>query len=287
MKKIIAAAVATAFVAPVMAADVTVSGLSEFYYKDVNGATSSGFGDHAVYIKASTETANGLSVSADININSSSDAADATSDGSDSITVAGPFGSIDLGDTSSASDKFDDRADTDVVIDAISLGGDDAAIGWTLPTVVEGLTAYVSHTPDSADHGDGVAGTGFAFQYTAGPVTVAYGDNQADADASNEVYVGGTVTVAGVAVSAEQLKTGASGSETKENALGLSYTMGDVTFNYATEEAKNASGTVTADVTFVGVKYALGGGVTAFAETSSDDKDATADTTAVGIAVAF
>ena len=40
MKKIIAAAVATAFVAPVMAADVTVSGSQEFSYKSVDGTTT-------------------------------------------------------------------------------------------------------------------------------------------------------------------------------------------------------------------------------------------------------
>jgi len=286
MKKIIAAAVATAFVAPVMAADVTVSGLTEFYYKDVNGATSTGFGDHAVYVKATTETANGLTISADMNIDVSDDADVDTTDGSDSIDISGPFGKIELGDTSSAADKFDDRNDTDVVINAISLGADDAAVGWTLPTFVEGLTTYVSYSADD-NRESNATGTGFAAQYSAGPVSIAYGDNQGDADADNQTYVGGTVTVGGLKISAEQLTDGASGSEEKEKSVGLVYSMGDVTFSVAQEETKDSTDAVTNDVTFVGVKYSLGGGVTAFAETSSDDKDADADTTAVGVAFAF
>jgi len=283
MKKIIAAAVATAFVAPAMAADVNISGLAEFYYQDANGTTSTGYGDHAVYIKASTETATGIAVSVDMNLTSEGE-----DDGSDSINLSGPFGTIELGDTSSATDKFDDRNDTDVVINAISLGADDAAIGWTLPTIAEGVTLYVSHTPDSVDNtGDGVSGSGFGLQYAAGPLSVAYATNEGDADTDNQEYVGASVSFGGFKISAEQLTDGASGAESKEKSVGLVYAMGDLTFSAAQEETTDDSDAVTADVTFMGIKYNLGGGVTAFVETSSDDRDADADTTAAGIAVAF
>ena len=283
MKKIIAAAVATAFVAPVMAADVTVSGLSEFYYKDANGATSTGFGDHAVYFGAATETNNGLSVSVDMNITGTGE-----DDSSDSINISGPFGKLELGDTSGAADKYDDRIDKDVVIGTPGLSGSDAGISWTLPSLAEGLSVYVSHSADALDYGDGdVAHTGIALSYSSGPVSVAYGDNQADDDAKNETYVGGTVTFGGVAVSAEQMTVGASGAETKQRGLGLTYSMGDITLAVSTQENKGADDAVTDDITFVGVKYSLGGGVTAFAETSSDAKDASEDVTAAGIAIAF
>jgi len=266
-----------------MAADVTVSGLSEFYYKDVNGATSTGFGDHALYFGAATETNNGLSVSVDMNITGAG-----ADDSSDSINVSGPFGTIELGDTSGAADKYDDRIDKDVVIGTVGVSGSDAGIGWTLPTLAEGLSVYVSHSADTLDYGDGdAAHTGVALQYTAGPVTVAYGDNQADTDTNNEQYVGGTVTFGGVAVSAEQMTLGASGAESKERGMGLTYTMGDLTLAYSQQENKDSSDAVTSDITFVGVKYSLGGGVTAFAETSSDSIDASADTTAAGISIAF
>ena len=64
MKKIIATAVAMAFAAPVLAADITITGDQEFSWQSNNGTTTASL-DGDVNIKASTETANGLSVSAD------------------------------------------------------------------------------------------------------------------------------------------------------------------------------------------------------------------------------
>ena len=79
MKKIIASAVAVAFAAPVWAADITISGDQGFSLQDSNGASTSAL-DGDFNIKASTETANGFAVSADINI-----AEDAADDGSASL----------------------------------------------------------------------------------------------------------------------------------------------------------------------------------------------------------
>ena len=80
---------AVAFAAPVWAADITISGDQEFSLQDSNGASTSAL-DGDFNIKASTETANGFAVSADINI-----AEDAADDGSASLTISGPFGKID------------------------------------------------------------------------------------------------------------------------------------------------------------------------------------------------
>ena len=63
--------------------------------------------------------------------------------------------------------------------------------------------------------------------------------------------------------------------------------MGDITLAVSTVESKGSDDVVDSDIQFVGVKYSLGGGVTAFAETSSDDIDASAEVTAVGVAFAF
>ena len=61
--------------------------------QDSNSASTSAL-DGDFNIKASTETANGFAVSADINI-----AEDAADDGSASLTISGPFGKVDAGDT--------------------------------------------------------------------------------------------------------------------------------------------------------------------------------------------
>lgn len=280
MKKIIAVAVVSAFVTPAFAADVSVNGLVEFAFTDNNGTTSTGNGDNAIYVSASTETSNGLAVSADINITGNGE-----NDGGDSLTIAGPFGTVDLGDTSSATDKFDDRTDKDVMVGGVGVGGQDAGASWQLPTLVAGLTTYISYGADS--NADGVAHTGLGLGYEAGPVEVAFAQNQADDETQDQTYVGGTVTFAGLALSYDRMDTGTDDSDVTETAIGVTYSMNDVTFAVTSTETENAAGATTSDVMFYGVKYSLGGGVTAFAETYADDVDTDDEATAVGVAFAF
>jgi hypothetical protein len=284
MKKIIAAAVAAAFVMPVMAADVTLSGSAEFNMNDVNGTTTTAT-DTIFTVTASTETSNGLSVSADINVQSDDNTV--AGDGSDSVTIAGPFGSVDLGDTSSAADKFDDRNDYSLLNGVATTAGD-AAIGWTLPTLVEGATVYISH---AADGGEGDKHTGVGIQYTAGPVTVAYAKNEEEAAESNLTYAGVSATFQGLTVSIESMEDEAGGVATAdakldEDVIGAKYSMGDVTLFAANKETKEA-GTKTEEISSYGLHYNLGGGVTFFIESSQDDLDDTADSTGAGIVMAF
>ena len=72
----------------------------------------------------------------------------------------------------------------------------------------------------------------------------------------------------------------------EEQQVGFTYSMGDLTFAMAQAEDTTADA-VTADVTAVGVHYSMGGGVTAFIENTSDDRDADKDTTAVGLTMKF
>jgi hypothetical protein len=275
MKKIIAAAVAAAFVAPVYAADITLSGDLEWSYSDGNGATSTAL-DGDVNINASTETANGLSVTTSINLSDNGD-----DDGGDAVTIGGDFGKLTLGDTSSAVDKFDDRNDYALVA-GTSLTGDDAAVGWDLPTLVPGAKLYVSYGADTNEDGN-EAHTGFGVSYGAGPVSVAYAQNNND-DGSKITYVGGTATFGGIAVSVETMDDDADDSE--ERSVGFKYSMGDVTI-YGSNQKDTTDDATTADVTAFGVQYSLGGGVVAFVENSSDEEDASAETTALGVSVKF
>jgi len=276
MKKLVALAVVSAFAAPIYAADITISGDQEFSYVDANGATSTAI-DGDFNIKASTSTANGLKISADINITD-----EAGDDGGNSLTIAGPFGSIDLGDTSSAADAYDDRTDYSLVT-GVGVTAPDAAIGYTLPSMIPNLSVYLSTGADTNE--DGEAHTGIALQYKAGPLSVAYGQNQND-DESKITYVGGTVTLAGIAVSLETTEDNATGAKAEERNIGVKYSMGDLTLFAAVKETQTNDIAQT-DATAVGLHYSLGGGVVAFLESSSDSMDASADTTAVGMTFKF
>jgi outer membrane protein OmpU len=284
MKKIIAAAVAAAFVAPAFAADVSVSGGADWYYKDGNNNTESGLDSDAFTIGASTETANGIGVSIDMNLTSQG-----ATDGGSSITLSGDFGKLDLGDTSSATDAFDDLTDKDVVVGGVGTGGVDAGMSWTLPSIAPGLTMVITHSADTVDDANGVtaAATGYGFKYNAGMVSFAAATNDAQTDANDQTYVGATVSFSGLNLAMEQMSTGASGAEEKEKGVGLTYSMGDTSFAVSNVEVEAADGSKSSDNTVVTVTHSLGGGVTAFAETRSDSVSAANDATAVGVTFKF
>jgi len=286
MKKIIATAVAMAFTAPVMAADITITGDQEFSWQTNNGATTASL-DGDFNVKASTETANGLSFSADINV-----AENAANDGSASLTVGGPFGKIDLGDTSSAVDAIDDTTDWSYVLTS-GAENYDAAVLWTLPSFMPGMTVYVSTGADQTDGAaDGAAGTGVAFKYVAGPVSVRFGSN--DYDSGIEVQLAAaTFSAGGLGLAVEsQTITAADGTENDIDLIGVTYTMGDLTAALETRETTTGMDATRAvnnpenDIT-VGLHYSLGGGVTAFIEQTSDDNNDGDETTAVGVAMSF
>ena len=289
MKKIIAAAVAAAFVAPAFAADVTISGAGEVIFIDTAGATSTQV-DQVFTVGASTELANGMTVSTDISMGA--DASTETglfNEGGNSVTISGAFGKIDIGDTSGAVDAIDDTTES-----AKELGqgtdGDDAAVLWTLPSLAEGLTVNLSINTDTntADATTSSAGkaNGASVKYSNSGFTVGYGVNEYDSNVEEAIY-NATYSMSGVTVALESLKdTTAAGVETKQNAYGLTYKTGDLLLGWETQETSSA-GTVSTDYTIFTVQYSLGGGVTAYIETSDDAKTANSDTTAAGLEFKF
>jgi len=289
MKKIIALAVASAFVAPAFAADITISGASEAIFIDTAGATSTQI-DQAFTVGASTELANGMTVSTDINMGADDDGETGLfNEGGNSVTISGAFGKIDIGDTSGAVDAIDDVTES-----AKELGqgtdGNDAAVLWTLPTLAEGLTVNLSMNTDSStvDSDVDTAGkaNGVSVKYSNSGLTIGYGVNEYDSNVEEAVY-NASYSMSGVKVALESLKdTTAAGVETKQNAYGLTYTTGDLLIGVETQETSSA-GSVSTDYTIYTVQYSLGGGVTAYIETSDDAKTANSDTTAAGLEFKF
>jgi hypothetical protein len=289
MKKIIAAAVAAAFVTPAFAADITISGAGEAIFIDTAGATETQI-DQVFSVKATTELANGMTVSTDINMGADSTGETGLfNEGGNSVTVAGAFGKIDIGDTSGAVDAIDDATET-----AKELGqgtdGDDAAVLWTLPQLAPGLTLNVSvntdsNTADSTVSGNGQA-NGVSLKYANSGFTVGYGVNEYDTNIEESIY-NVTYSMSGVKVAMETLKdTTALGVETKQSAYGISYKTGDLLLGWETQEVSSA-GSVDNDYTVYTAQYSLGGGVTAYIETSDDAKTADSDTTAAGLEFKF
>ena len=277
-KKLMTLAVATAFTGSAVAADVTISGSQEFNYQNANGATTTEL-DGVFTIKATSELSNGWTASADFNIDE-----EAGNDGGNSLTLAGPFGKLDMGDTSSATDAIDDVTDWGY---AQTTGTDnvDHAILYTLPEVVSGLTLNVSHAADTNVDGNS-GGTAMSARYDAGFANVGYGVLNND-DNTEATLMNATFSVAGVGLGYEVYTvTDASGVDTDDTAIGATYSIGDVTLAYENVTVESA-GTTSADTTAFGVHYAIAPELTAFAETSEDDKTADSKATTFGLVYAF
>ena len=277
-KKLMTLAVASAFTGSAFAADITISGSQEFNYQNANGATTTEL-DGTISIKASSELSNGWTASADFNIDE-----EAGNDGGNSLTLAGPFGKLDMGDTSSATDAIDDVTDWGY---AQTTGTDnvDHAVLYTLPQVVSGLTVNASFAADT-NVDSNAGGSALSAQYDAGFAKVGYGvlDNDDNTEAT---LMNATFSVAGVNLGYEVYTvTDASNIDTDDTAMGATYTVGAVTLGYENVTTESA-GTTSADVTAFGVHYAVANGLTAFVETSEDDKTADSETTTVGVVYKF
>jgi hypothetical protein len=276
-------------VAPAFAADITISGASEAIFIDTAGATSTQI-DQVFTIGASTELANGMTVSTDINMGADDDGETGLfNEGGNSVTISGAFGKIDIGDTSGAVDAIDDVTASAKELDQ-GTDGNDAAVLWTLPTLAEGLTVNLSMNTDTntADSDVDSAGkaNGVSVKYSNSGLTIGYGVNECDTNVEEAVY-NASYSMSGVKVALESLKdTTAAGVETKQNAYGLTYTTGDLLIGVETQEVSSA-GSVDNDYTIYTVQYSMGGGVTAYIETSDDAKTADSDTTAAGLEFKF
>ena len=190
---------------------------------------------------------------------------------------------------SGAVDAIDDSTET-----AKELGqgtdGDDAAVLRTLPSLAEGLTVMVSMNTDEsivdATTSATGAAAGAAVKYSASGLTVGYASNQYDTNIEEQIY-NVSYSMSGIKVGLETLKdTTAAGVETKQKAYGLSYKTGDLLLGVETQEVSSA-GSVDNDFTIYTVQYSLGGGVTAYIETSDDAKTTDSDKTAAGLEFKF
>ena len=311
MKKIIAAAVATAFVAPAFAADVTLSGYVGYVYSSTDAADDNiKHDDNNVTVTAVEELDNGLSVKATFKIieDQSATDGDLETDGTN-LAISGPFGTLNVGDVNSAMDGTGDW--TDVAPYNGGFGGDgaDATVNYTLPEIAAGLKIQVSMSPkgtnDVAEH-SGVANdeSGVSLTYSNGPVAVY----AATSDIGTKSYeaAGVKFSANGLMVAYERMNANNIGTSADSDVLGSSYTawdvgneitasgvavtysMGQITLGAESQEVKEQGQAADRDENVYFVKYNVGGGLNVFAEQKSDNKATSPDdATAVGITFAF
>jgi hypothetical protein len=306
MKKALAIAVASAFVAPVALADVTLSGKVAYIYDIADGAqdTANLDGDQPSFtVAGSSETAQGYTVSGQITWDGGFD--------SHNITVGNtPVGTIAIGDVSGALDATGDYTDIAPEQGGFGVDGNDHFINVTLPSF-GGVTLNVSMAPEENNAGGSENAVGASLTYTSGDTSVYYGMEESktwgtnDDDTEIELdAMGFKTSVGGIYLAYEigNLKEGT--NKAKYTGLAVRYGMGDITLGMEKQETDvegaafqrenddsagfTASSTVAdADITVAFVNYNFGGGLSSFVEVTSNDDSATGDATAIGVAYSF
>jgi hypothetical protein len=297
MKKIIAAAVATAFVAPAFAANenVTISGDMEYIYQSGDVTNQVADGGQIIVFSGSTETSNGLTVTGTTNFMNSE--ADIASDGGTSIKVAGPFGAITVGDASGALDNTGDYSDVSPVAGGFAHDGADASVLFVAPAFVDGLTVAVSHTPEGPNFAGNAEMDSYSVAYSFSGGEVYYG-TQNIKDASDTTAYGAKASFGGLMVAIEMGTNSSDDAtvlDTDATGIAATYTLGsDTTLAVEKQSLESHDGVAAAvtetDVTVVSVTQSLGGGLSVYAEQANTEvsgSTADSDVTSVGIAYQF
>jgi len=297
MKKIIALAVAGAFVAPAYATEVSIGGEMEYVITSSDAAedkiTDS---DNLITITASDELDNGMSISATYVI--MTDTGDSTvleNDGT-SLTVSGSFGSVTVGDTAGALDATGDWTDIAPSGGSYAMDGGDHAITYKLPAF-NGLQIIGSYSPDGANDmgaGDDIkAGAqGLSATYTLDNISVYYGSEEypASTGAANDTYnsmgVKGSFGAIYVAYESGE-KEPVTGAKTDYSGFAVSYKMGDLVIGGEIQETKQVGVAATTDATVMFAEYNMGSNVDLYVSLVDDGTATDDDSTRVGIEYNF
>jgi len=277
MKKIIAAAVATAFVAPAFAADVTVSGDVEFVYVNQGGVLSGVNGDRDFKIVGSEEF-DGMTVTATLDVEDA-DMAAGTPDSK--LAISGDFGTVEFGaGAGEASAAYEDAADV-----AEYGAGAELSDGFATETsidyrgtVMEGLSVAASYGINGAEDKTSVA---YGAKYSMSGFSIAYSTIDVDGQDQAPNSLSATGTFGPVYVGVERISNNAGVKDADITSVGVTYSYGPGKVYY---EANNNSD-ATADVVAYGISYKMGPVNTYLGVV---DTDGTEDnTTAVGIEYGF
>jgi hypothetical protein len=285
MKKIIAAAVATAFVAPAFAADVTVSGESEMQYVTTTGTTDAATNaDNIVEITASEEV-DGVSISTTIVLDQDAVYDASTSGDGSSVTLSANGVSLAMGDVSGGMDSVGDYTDMAPAYGGFSADGSDHSFLLTLPSV-NGITVYASMSPTTGFDGSTADSTGFGakFAFTGGEV---YFGTQEDSDSKWNSY-GAKYSTQGFTVAYEKGSDDAGTSaDIKYTGIAAKYAMGDIVLGVEQQETKTDGSDASVDDTVTFIEYNLGSNVDIYVSQRASQVSGTADGTTVGVEYVF
>jgi len=283
-------------------ADVSISGSFEWDYAakdsnvDANDGNAMGH-DQEVHITFTNKTDSGLTISASNQLKTSSGGMDDTS-----VSISGGFGTLTLGQTDGASDKYgmnalgltaeeetgtlNSGAGTTASISTSTAGADGNGnkVSYHIPAV-GGLTAGVSVATNTISGDDDMNSVGFNYALNTGGAAVKIGYSSSSTETAGGTDIDGTsmgvnIVMNGISVTASNGTYEASDEDRSTNAAGISYTLANgLTLGYATvksEDDLDVGEEYTAN--HYEAQYTIASGLTAVLNVSDFDYEVTAST---------
>jgi hypothetical protein len=276
-------------------ADVSISGAVEFQYEDTDSniagfdgtATAS---DHEVHINFVNKTDSGLTITYHNQLKTSTGGVD-----DNSLTIAGGFGSIVLGNTDGAEDKYavnpgavtQEETNADTLTNTASTtqigtstgarqDGNGNKISYHLPAM-GGLTAGITFQNGGVAGGDDTQAMGFNYAMDAAGAAITLGYSSAtnegatkDTDSSS---FGATVVTNGITLMIAQGSYEATGEDQSTNSMGAKYTLANGltlgAFTVKSEDDLDAAEEYTAS--HYEASYTIASGLTAVVTVSDFD----------------
>lgn len=280
MKKIIAAAVASAFIAPAFA--VEFSGEIEYVFVDADGSANDITNDTVDFsVSHQVELESGMTVTGNFYFDGSGAAT-----GSDGGMLAfeGAFGKLELGDAGGALDDVDSMAEVAPNVgSAVEIGGDHS-IAFQAP-VVSGLTVRASTSPETGMESTDDDEVAYSASYSLEGLTVAYGVETQSDDTDHSVTAL-SYAMGGAKFTYAVGEDEGDASNEDVTTMGASYTLNSLTLGVQQDEG-DTDGTVATDIRYVFAKYALGEGVNVYIQQDDDNANADSDQTNIGVQFSF
>jgi hypothetical protein len=283
MKKIIAAAVAAAFVVPAYAADITISGEMEMtYVSPSTGTDAATNADNVITVTASDEI-DGVTVTANIIMDQDAVFDQAGGDGSN-MSVSANGVTLSMGDVAGGMDAVGDYTDISPAYGGFNLDGNDHSFAVSLPAIA-GLNITASMSPEAGFDGASDDETGLGVSYSFPNGQVYFGSEDTAAETHTAVGIRYSMNGFYVAYERGEDDNGAA-ADTEITGFAVRYQMGNIEVGMESQEITPDGGAATEDETVAYIQYHMGP-VDLYVAQLSDDADADAEGTTVGIEYGF
>jgi hypothetical protein len=283
MKKIIAAAVAAAFVVPAYAADITISGEMEMTYVSPSTGTDAATNADNIITVTATDEIDGVTVTANIIMDQDAVFDQAGGDGSN-MSLSANGVTLSMGDVAGGMDAVGDYTDIAPAYGGFNLDGNDHSFAVSLPAIA-GLNITASMSPEAGYDGAADDETGLGVSYSFPNGQVYFGSEDTAAETHTAVGIRYSMNGFYVAYERGEDDNGAA-ADTEITGFAVRYQMGNIEVGMESQEITPDGGAATEDETVAYIQYHMGP-VDLYVAQLSDDANAANEGTTVGIEYGF